>query len=55
MDDIQVLRGVPGERGLEREAVRVVKTMPRWTPAMNNGVTVNSRLTVPVMFKLTDQ
>ena len=55
VDDVQVLRGVPGGIGLEREAVRVVKTMPRWTPAMNNGVTVNSRLTVPVMFKLTDQ
>ena len=53
VDDIQVLRGVPGGIGLEREAVRVVKAMPLWTPAMNNGVTVNSRVTVPVIFKLT--
>ncbi|MBK9422142.1 MAG: hypothetical protein IPN44_14010 [Flavobacteriales bacterium] len=49
------MRRVPGGIGLGREAVCVVKAMPRWTPAMNNGVTVNSRLTVPVMFKLTDQ
>ncbi len=53
VDDVQVLRGVPGGRGLEREAVRVVKTMPLWAPAMNNGVAVNSWVTVPVMFKLT--
>ncbi|MEO5585793.1 MAG: energy transducer TonB [Flavobacteriales bacterium] len=53
VDEVQVLRGVPGGIGLEREAVRVVKTMPLWTPAMNNGVTVNSRVTVPVIFKLT--
>jgi len=53
VDDIQVLRGVQGGSGLEREAVRVVKTMPLWTPAVNNGVTVNSRITVPVMFHLT--
>lgn len=53
VDDIQVLRGVQGGRGLEREAVRVVRTMPPWTPAMNNGVTVNSRITVPIMFHLS--
>lgn len=54
VDEIEVLRGVPGGIGLEREAVRVVKTMPLWTPAMNGGVTVNSRVIVPVMFKLTE-
>lgn len=54
VDDVQVLRGVPGGRGLEREAVRVVKSMPLWTPASMNGITVNSRFTVPIMFKLTE-
>lgn len=54
VDDVEVLRGVPDGRGLEREAVRVVKTMPLWAPAMNGGVTVNSRVIVPVMFKLTE-
>ena len=53
VDDIEVLRGIAGGRGLEREAVRVVKTMPLWKPAMNNGVTVNSRVTVPIMFHLS--
>lgn len=53
VEDIEVLRGVAGGIGLEREAVRVVKTMPLWKPAMNNGVTVNSRVTVPIMFHLS--
>lgn len=50
--DVRVLRGVPGGMGLEREAVRVVKSMPRWTPASKNGVTVDSQVMVPIMFKL---
>ena len=53
VDEIELVRGVAGGNGLEREAVRVVKTMPLWKPAMNNGVTVNSRVTVPIMFHLS--
>ena len=36
---------------LAREAVRIVETMPKWTPAKNNGEKVNSRFTLPVQFR----
>lgn len=47
----KVARGVDAD--LDREALRVVKRMPRWTPAHNNGVAVRSQFTLPVVFRLT--
>ena len=37
---------------LNKEAVRVVKSMPKWTPGKQNGKPVRVRFNVPVMFKL---
>lgn len=37
---------------LNKEAVRVVESMPKWTPATQNGKPVRVRYNVPVMFKL---
>ncbi len=37
---------------LDKEAVRVVKSMPKWSPGKQNGKPVRVRFTVPVMFKL---
>ena len=37
---------------LNKEAVRVVKSMPKWTPGKQNGKPVRVRFVVPVMFKL---
>lgn len=51
--DVKVLRGVPGCPALEKEAVRVVKTMPNWHPGQQNGKPVPVQMTVPVVFKLT--
>lgn len=50
--DIQILRGVDEE--LNTEAVRVVQSMPRWTPAKQGNSEVNSRMTVPINFRLDD-
>lgn len=47
---IEVLRS-PG-MGLEAEAVRVLKSMPRWSPGKNNGVPVSVRFTLPVTFAI---
>ena len=47
---IQVLR-TPG-MGLEAEAIRVLKSMPRWSPGKNNGVPVNVRFTLPITFAI---
>jgi len=48
--DIQVARSI--DPALDREAVRVIKHMPKWNPGMNNGQPVRSKYTLPVTFKL---
>ena len=40
---------------LDREALRIVKKMPRWHPAKNNGQAVRSYYTIPVTFKLQNR
>lgn len=47
---VQVKRGV--HPSLDREAMRVVKAMPAWTPGRNNRSPVPVRMTLPVKFKL---
>ena len=49
----EIIRGV--DKDLDREALRVVKKMPKWQPGKNNGVTVRSYFTLPVTFKLQNQ
>lgn len=51
--EVKVLRGVAECPALDREAARVVKTMPNWTPGSQNGKPVRVRMTVPIVFKLT--
>lgn len=50
VSDVHVLRGV--DPSLDKEAVRVVKSMPRWTPGKQNGTTVRVNYRVPVLFRL---
>ena len=48
--DVKVVRSV--DPSLDREASRVVKSMPRWSPGKQNGSTVRVKYTVPVVFRL---
>ena len=48
--DVNVIRGV--DPSLDKEAVRVVKSMPKWTPGKQNGQAVRVKFTLPVNFKL---
>ncbi|MCQ2194210.1 MAG: TonB family protein [Paludibacteraceae bacterium] len=48
--DVQVVRGV--HESLDKEAVRVVQSMPAWKPGKQSGKPVRARYTLPVMFKL---
>lgn len=48
--DVKVLRGV--DPYLDKEAVRVISTMPKWKPGKQRGKPVRCKYTVPVMFKL---
>lgn len=50
ISDIKIARGVYIE--LDQEAIRLVREMPKWTPAINKGQPVRSRFTIPVRFKL---
>ena len=50
ISDVRVARSV--DPSLDKEAVRVVSSMPNWTPGKQNGSAVNVRFTLPVTFKL---
>ena len=50
ISDVRVARSV--DPSLDREAQRVVKSMPRWSPGKQNGSTVRVKYTVPVVFRL---
>lgn len=50
IENVQVVRG--RHPALDREAVRVVKSMPKWNPGRNNGQPVKVTYTLPVNFKL---
>ena len=48
--NVEVERGIGS--GCDEEAVRVVKSMPKWKPAMDNGKAVNVNYALPITFKL---
>jgi len=48
--DIEVVRGV--DPSLDKEAMRVVGTMPRWSPGEQRGRPVRVKFTLPVQFRL---
>ena len=48
--DVQVKQSV--DPNLDREAVRVIQSMPKWTPGKENGLPVRVRYTIPITFRL---
>lgn len=48
--DVKVAKSV--DPSLDKEALRVVRGMPRWTPGKQNGATVRVKYNVPVFFRL---
>ena len=50
IDEAEVARSV--DPSLDREALRVVKSMPKWIPGKQNGECVRVRYSVPVVFRL---
>lgn len=52
--DIEAVRIAKGvEESLDKEAMRVVKAMPRWIPGMKDGKNVRVKFSLPITFKLT--
>jgi protein TonB len=50
VDDVKLLKGIG--YGCDEEAIRVVKSMPKWTPGKNGGREVKVRMNIPIVFKL---
>ena len=49
--DVEVVRSA-GDASLDKEAVRVIKSMPKWHPGKQRGKAVRVRYTLPVNFRL---
>ncbi len=50
IQDVEILRGVSKE--IDREAKRVVREMPKWQPAEQQGEPVRAYCRIPINFKL---
>lgn len=48
--DVRVLRGIGG--GCDKEAIRVVKEMPKWEPGKQRGKPVRVQFNMPIRFTL---
>ena len=51
ISDVEVVKS-GGDPSLDKEAVRVIKSMPKWKPGMQRGKPVRVQYTVPVNFTL---
>jgi protein TonB len=52
IQDVQILKSVGF--GCDEEAIRVIKSVPRWTPGKQSGRAVRSRFTQPITFVLSE-
>lgn len=52
IDDANVLRGIGG--GCDEEALRVVNSMPNWTPGTQDGKPVKVQYNLPIRFTLNE-
>ena len=50
LSDFKVTKSV--DSSLDREALRVVKAMPKWEPGKHKGETVRVRTSIPITFRL---
>lgn len=50
--DVTILKGVPGCQDCDREAIRVVKSMPTWKAGKQNGRAVSVFFNLPINFQL---
>ncbi len=50
ISNVKVMKGV--DPSLDKEAIRVIKAMPKWIPGKLNGTAVRTKYTAPVIFRL---
>ena len=46
----RIVRGV--DPSLDEEAIRIIKSMPKWEPGRQRGKVVDVRFTLPIIFRL---
>lgn len=52
VSNVKIERGIAGGPGLDEEALRVIKSLPAWTPGSQNGHPVRVQYTMPIKFQL---
>ena len=52
ISNVEVLKGVPGCSDCDKEAILVVKSMPKWKPAKQTGRAVKMYFNLPFSFKI---
>ncbi|MBC7451703.1 MAG: TonB family protein [Cytophagales bacterium] len=52
--DVKVIKGKGVNSSLDEEAVRVIKSMPKWEPGKNNGTPVSVKKHIPIKFKVNE-
>lgn len=50
ISDVRVIRGIDPE--CDAEAVRMIQSMPNWTPGKQNGIAVPVYFTLPIVYRL---
>lgn len=50
VSDIEVIRGVSD--ALDREAVRIIESFPKWIPGTKDNKPVKVKFTIPIQFRL---
>ena len=50
VSDVSVIRGI--DPGMDKEAARMVGSMPKWLPGKQNGQAVDVYYTLPIVYKL---
>jgi periplasmic protein TonB len=54
LSNIKIERTILNGRDLEKQIIKAIEQMPRWTPGFNNGIPVYVRQSIPVRFTLKD-
>lgn len=52
ISDVKIARGLCAP--CDQEAMRLVKEMPNWEPAIHEGKPISTRMTLPIKFGLTN-
>ena len=50
ISDVEILKGIGA--GADEEAIKVVENAPDWIPGKQNGEAINTRMRLPIRFKL---